>query len=206
MNPSRCSYRSPNDTYPSPVKLAVRKKDWAPGTYQVLIYVRSPDGSEMSTSWDRLPDVVGKKVLELVSEICSKKSVRTLWERLLSICSAHIDPDPNCKLCQATPHDLFPDWDDATAEAEIAGTMKCKHCGFDFYRTTLTCPACNKKATELNLAEAMVQAEDAIDARYIVKDPNAIRIIESLYFHMRMALGRMRRLQGKGEDGKASPG
>jgi hypothetical protein len=60
----------------------------------------------------------------------------------VSICSAHQKPDPNCRLCQLHPRDLFPDWDKKVAEAEAAGTIKCRKCGFEFYLTTDICPKC----------------------------------------------------------------
>jgi rubrerythrin len=64
----------------------------------------------------------------------------------MSICSAHKVLDPNCKLCQSTPEDLFGKdvWNRMKAEAEVAGEHRCLKCGFLFYKTTNNCPLCGK--------------------------------------------------------------
>jgi hypothetical protein len=103
----------------------------------------------------------------------------------MSICSRHIEPKPD------TPHDLFSDWDAATAQAKVAGLMYCRNnsCGFEFYRTILICPACNTKAVDLSLEETLSEAED------ILID-SGDKVIDSLYFHLKMTLGKLRRLEG----------
>ena len=47
-----------------------------------------------------------------------------------------------CELCQSTPHDLFPDWDEMVAEAEEAGLTTCINCNFEYYQTVDICPSC----------------------------------------------------------------
>jgi hypothetical protein len=67
---------------------------------------------------------------------------------MAGICSAHhpdMGPVEGCAACHATPHDLFPDWDEAVARAEAAGTAVCA-CGFEFYRTVDFCPKCGAEA------------------------------------------------------------
>lgn len=57
------------------------------------------------------------------------------------ICSVHRHTEPGCPACHAHPRDLFPDFDERLAEAEAAGEHKCE-CGFTYYRTVDSCPAC----------------------------------------------------------------
>lgn len=64
------------------------------------------------------------------------------------ICSHHRHFDPNCHLCKATPHNLFPDWDEKEAEAKAAGTHDCS-CGFTYYRTVDRCPKCGRRRLEI---------------------------------------------------------
>lgn len=60
------------------------------------------------------------------------------------ICSRHGEYQKDCKLCNSTIRDLFPnDWERMEAEAEAAGTMICK-CGFEYYLTTDSCPLCGE--------------------------------------------------------------
>lgn len=62
----------------------------------------------------------------------------------MSVCSnpTHTpEKNPECRACQATMYDLFPDWDQAVARAKAAGKFKCK-CGFVYYLTTNMCPLC----------------------------------------------------------------
>lgn len=63
------------------------------------------------------------------------------------ICSAHQGHDPNCRLCNTTPGQLFGEdvWANMQATAEAAGLVACKNCEFKFYLTTDTCPACHQK-------------------------------------------------------------
>lgn len=184
------------------LKLSVRKRDWEPGKYQVLVYIRHPDGTEVCTQGDKFDPYMGQWAEEIQRAILRKQKPRNFWERILSLCSIHRDPDPNCKLCQATPKDIFPDWDDATAQAEVAGLTKCKKCGFEFYRTVTSCPACNHQAVP-EIAETMNIAEEILGEE-IVNQEKTKRAIEALYFHMRRILGHVRRLQGRenGEAGK----
>jgi hypothetical protein len=61
---------------------------------------------------------------------------------MAGICSAHQHYEPSCRLCNATPHDLFPDWDEKVAEAVLAGERVCPFCRFEYYKTTDMCPSC----------------------------------------------------------------
>lgn len=62
---------------------------------------------------------------------------------MAGICSEHQDFDPSCRLCSKTPHDLLPDWDDKTREAECAGLTPCPFCGMVLYRSVSgQCPKC----------------------------------------------------------------
>lgn len=66
----------------------------------------------------------------------------------MSLCSAHRTPEPDCRLCQAKPSDLFPDWDEKKAQAESTGMHTCAKCGFVFYKTSCICPMCNHPLEE----------------------------------------------------------
>lgn len=183
------------------LKLSVRKRDWEPGKYQVLLYIRFPDGSETCTQGDKYHEEdVGMWAKDLMLGLLRRRQPRTFWERILSICSAHRDPDPDCKLCQTNPEDMFPDWADATAQAEVAGETICKKCQFKFYRTTTSCPACNHPAVP-SLAEAMISAEQALGSEPSEQTKEAL---DGLYFYIRHILGRFRRNIGKtnGEAGQ----
>lgn len=59
----------------------------------------------------------------------------------MSLCSAHQDPVPGCRQCEANPRDIFPDWDKKIAEAEAAGRHTCE-CGFVYFKTVDACPLC----------------------------------------------------------------
>lgn len=63
---------------------------------------------------------------------------------MAGICSAHQGYEPNCRLCNLTPRDLFPDWDEKLAEAKAAGEHTCEGCGFVYYKTAEFCPLCEK--------------------------------------------------------------
>ena len=62
----------------------------------------------------------------------------------MSLCSAHKIFDPECKMCNSTPEDLFgrESWTLATKDAMEKGACTCKHCNFVFYKTTSRCPLC----------------------------------------------------------------
>lgn len=60
------------------------------------------------------------------------------------LCSAHQSRVASCRLCNASPRDLFPDWDQKLAKAKAAGEHKCSACGFVYYKTTFTCPGCSE--------------------------------------------------------------
>ena len=45
----------------------------------------------------------------------------------MSVCSIHQTPVADCPGCQASPQDIFPDWDEKVREAEEAGTTDCEH-------------------------------------------------------------------------------
>jgi len=186
------------------LKLSVRKRDWQPGKYQVLLYIRYPDGSETSTQGDRYETDIGAWAQDLMHGLLRKRQPRTFWERILSICSAHRDPDPDCKLCQTNPEDMFPDWADATAQAQVAGETTCKKCNFKFYRTVTSCPACNHVAVP-KLADTMTEAEELLSAES--PDPEKLKeSIGNLYFYIRHILGQFRRNIGSGSTGRESPG
>jgi hypothetical protein len=61
----------------------------------------------------------------------------------MSICSVHRKRDKNCPACNASPRDLFPDWDQMVKEAKRAGIYKCE-CRFKYYKTTNNCPLCGR--------------------------------------------------------------
>lgn len=58
------------------------------------------------------------------------------------ICSRHRGYDPDCHQCNTDIREVLPDYDEKCREAEEAGKVDCGACGFTFYRTTPTCPAC----------------------------------------------------------------
>lgn len=178
------------------MRLSVRKRAWVPGKYQVLLYIRYPDGSEVCTQGDKFDENIGKWAQDLTVGLLRKLEPRTFWERILSICSMHRNPDPDCAMCQANPDDLFPDWADATAQAEVSGETVCKKCGFTFYRTVTSCPACNHPAVP-PLAEAMTQAEEALASEDLTKTKASL---EAMYFYIRHILGRFRRNVNKSEE------
>lgn len=63
----------------------------------------------------------------------------------MGICSIHRNPKLGCKLCTATPEDLFGKeaWEKAKERAIQAGSTVCS-CGFKYYLTTHNCPRCGK--------------------------------------------------------------
>lgn len=65
----------------------------------------------------------------------------------MSICSQHVEKEPNCAACNANVRDLFPDglYDKIIEESEAAGTTTCARCSFEYYLTVDSCPLCNKK-------------------------------------------------------------
>ncbi len=62
----------------------------------------------------------------------------------MSICSKHQKHQADCKLCNSSPRDLFPDWDEKVAEAESEG-LYCCVCGYGYYLTTDHCPVCGEQ-------------------------------------------------------------
>lgn len=79
----------------------------------------------------------------------------------MSLCSAHREPVPGCKLCETTPEDIFGKdaWAEASARADAAGLYKCQGwkkryppqdpddlpsgpCGYTYYLTVDSCPFC----------------------------------------------------------------
>lgn len=63
----------------------------------------------------------------------------------MTICSKHREPVDGCKLCQVTARDVLPDYDAKLAEAKLAGSHKCEHCGFIYYLTSDVCPKCSRQ-------------------------------------------------------------
>lgn len=65
----------------------------------------------------------------------------------MGICSSHRNPKLGCKLCAATPEDLFGKeaWAKAKETAEKAGKATCTGCGFVYYLTVSSCPMCGVK-------------------------------------------------------------
>lgn len=79
-------------------------------------------------------------------------------------------------------------------EARIAGLMTCSKCGFEFYRTSEICPACNAKAVEMSLAEALVKAEIFLDNTE--QDEETTRkVVSTLYFYTKLLMGRLGRMR-----------
>jgi hypothetical protein len=72
---------------------------------------------------------------------------------MAGLCSTHKKADPKCRLCSAHPRDLFPDWDRKLEAAVEAGTTKCAHCGFEYFRTLSLCPQCSTKSHPVVLLE-----------------------------------------------------
>jgi hypothetical protein len=72
---------------------------------------------------------------------------------MAGLCSIHQKADPSCSLCQAHPRDIFPNWDEKLKQAKAAGTVKCSNCGFEFFRTVIACPKCNRIADAVVLIE-----------------------------------------------------
>jgi hypothetical protein len=48
--------------------LPPRKKNWRPGTWQIGLFVRTPDGSQVVSVWDDAPEVVKDAALKLLLE------------------------------------------------------------------------------------------------------------------------------------------
>jgi hypothetical protein len=65
--------------------------------------------------------------------------------KLMSMCSKHSQKRPDCRLCNTDPRDVFPNWDEKLARAKAAGIEHCLGCGFDYYRTTSSCPKCGRR-------------------------------------------------------------
>jgi hypothetical protein len=63
---------------------------------------------------------------------------------MAKICSLHQGYELTCRLCNTDIREVFPDYDQKVAEAKAAGTHVCE-CGFEYYKTTDTCPLCSKK-------------------------------------------------------------
>lgn len=63
---------------------------------------------------------------------------------MAGICSRHQKRQPDCRLCNTHPRDVFPDWDKKVAEAKAAGEHTCV-CGFKYYKTIDFCPLCGKE-------------------------------------------------------------
>ena len=55
------------------------------------------------------------------------------------ICSAHINYNADCTLCNTDIHELIPNIDELREEARLAGTYVCWNCQFKYYLTTDTC-------------------------------------------------------------------
>lgn len=90
---------------------------------------------------------------------------------MAGICSAHQKPDPSCKLCRTHPRELFPNWDAKVKEAQAAGTMKCRKCGFEFYLTTDICPKCSASARpELLMAVSSCNLTLATEVLWFVNE------------------------------------
>jgi len=87
----------------------------------------------------------------------------------MSICSRHQKYQADCKLCNANPRDLFPDWDKKVAEAEAAGLYTCV-CGYEYYLTTDSCPFCGEQkissgtryAPKQNIVEAWLYKDNPV--------------------------------------------
>lgn len=45
-----------------------RKKDWKKGTFQVGVFVRTPDGGTVEAIWDEAPEPIKQSALELIAE------------------------------------------------------------------------------------------------------------------------------------------
>ena len=58
------------------------------------------------------------------------------------ICSRHRVYSPDCGLCNTDIHELIPEIDELRAQAEKAGKTTCGGCGFVYYLTVTSCPAC----------------------------------------------------------------
>ncbi len=48
--------------------LPPRKKKWKPGTWQVGLYVRMPDGSQIASVWNLAPDLVRELAMKMLLE------------------------------------------------------------------------------------------------------------------------------------------
>ena len=62
------------------------------------------------------------------------------------LCSRHKHHEPGCRLCNTSPTDIFPNWEQKVAEAEAAGKHRCMGCGFVYYLTVNACPKCCRPA------------------------------------------------------------
>lgn len=64
----------------------------------------------------------------------------------MSVCSIHRTKDPDCPICKAKIWEVLniaeDEWNAIQARAEEAGTYKCLHCGFEYYKTIDLCPLC----------------------------------------------------------------
>jgi hypothetical protein len=60
--------------------LPPRKKDWKKGNWQVGLFIRTPDGSQVASVWDEAPEPVKIAALALLNERFpeAKALVRTL--------------------------------------------------------------------------------------------------------------------------------
>lgn len=61
-----------------------------------------------------------------------------------SLCSAHRTYQANCLQCNSSIEDLIPNYQELLKQAKEAGEEKCGNCGFIYYKTVSTCPACNR--------------------------------------------------------------
>ncbi len=46
--------------------LPPKKRDWEPGTFQIGLFIRTPQGSVIEAVWDRAPKVIINGALDLV--------------------------------------------------------------------------------------------------------------------------------------------
>lgn len=63
---------------------------------------------------------------------------------MAGICSRHQKAEPDCRLCQSTPADLFgkASWEAAKRRAKEAGTAVCPRCGFTYYSGLMRWSSC----------------------------------------------------------------
>lgn len=75
----------------------------------------------------------------------------------MRLCSHPYKKD--CPGCQVTREELMEDpiWAEKIAEAKAAGLHTCVGCGFRYFRTTDSCPQCNKIRTKFGVAKHLIK-------------------------------------------------